>query len=121
MRAGLAELCRIGAKSDIGCYVYLLADACRRTDRSSEGLDVLNELMSAMLPTGERWYEAELHRMRGELVLSCGDRRHGEACFVQALDIARQAECQGVGAARRGLARARSGRRTGSARRPTPF
>ena len=28
--------------------------------------------------------------MKGELVLSCGDRRHGEACFLQALDIARQ-------------------------------
>jgi predicted ATPase len=90
MRAGLTELCGIGAKSDIGCYVNLLADACRRTDRVSEGLDVLNDLMSAMLPTGERWYEAELHRMKGELVLSGGDRRHGEACFLHALAIARQ-------------------------------
>ena len=28
--------------------------------------------------------------MKGELVLSCGDRRQGETCFLQAVDIARQ-------------------------------
>ena len=43
-----------------------------------------------MQPGGERWYEAELHRVRWELVLSSGDRSLGEACFVQALNIARR-------------------------------
>jgi predicted ATPase len=90
MRVGLAELRRIGAMGGMGRYVCLLADACRRTDRASEGVDALDELMSATQPAGERSYEAELHRVNGELALSCGEPSRGESCFRRALDIARQ-------------------------------
>jgi predicted ATPase len=86
----VAELHRIGANGDTGRYVCLLADAYRRTDRVSEGIDALDELMLAKQPAGERSYEAELHRVDGELALSCGDRSRGESRFRRALDIARQ-------------------------------
>jgi predicted ATPase len=44
--------------------------------------------------SGERYYEAELHRMRGELLLARAGRdaralADGERCFEQALDVAR--------------------------------
>src|SRR5262249_40818263 len=47
--------------------------------------------------TGERWYEPELYRLKGELLLqqSAGNQSEAEACFHKALDIARtqQAKC----------------------------
>ena len=48
-----------------------------------------------MHTTGERWWEAELHRLQGELLLhaECGVRNAeltAEECFQQALDIARR-------------------------------
>jgi predicted ATPase len=52
--------------------------------------------------TGECWYEAELHRLRGELLLQqtlkASDRSpllsEAEACFRQALEIARQQQAK---------------------------
>jgi predicted ATPase len=42
--------------------------------------------------TGERFYEAELHRVKGELLLiqTSGDEREAEACFENALQVARE-------------------------------
>jgi predicted ATPase len=42
--------------------------------------------------TEERYYEAELHRLRGELLLmrSDADREGAERCFRKAIDIARR-------------------------------
>ena len=45
--------------------------------------------------TGERYYEAELHRLRGELILESAmpnedsQVMQAEACFQQAVDVAR--------------------------------
>ena len=40
---------------------------------------------------GERWYEAERHRLKGDLllVLSADHQVEAETCFQQALDVAR--------------------------------
>ena len=41
--------------------------------------------------TGERWWEAELHRLKGNLLLvvSSNNYHQAEACFNKAMDIAR--------------------------------
>ena len=41
--------------------------------------------------TGQRWYLAELHRARGEILLKCRPRDPGaaECAFMRATDIAR--------------------------------
>jgi predicted ATPase len=51
--------------------------------------------MAVMDRNGERYYAAELHRLKGELLLrqAVPDELQAETCFVQALDIAR---CQQV-------------------------
>jgi len=48
--------------------------------------------------TGERFWEAELHRLKGELllVLSTDNTTEAEACFHQALDIARRQEAKSL-------------------------
>jgi adenylate cyclase len=51
----------------------------------------LIEALAIAHTTGERWWEPELHRLRGELLLTPSPEKHAEAetCFRQALDVAR--------------------------------
>jgi predicted ATPase len=48
--------------------------------------------------TGERWWEAELHRLKGVLLLALSPADHAEAeiCFHQALDIARRQQAKSL-------------------------
>jgi class 3 adenylate cyclase/predicted ATPase len=47
----------------------LLAEAYGKTGQVEEGLTALAEALVAAEKTGERWYEAELYRLKGELTL----------------------------------------------------
>ncbi len=61
--------------------------------RTKEGLSALTEAMAAVQERGERWWEAEVHRIKGELLLlslSPQIDADAEACFRQALEVARQ-------------------------------
>jgi predicted ATPase len=51
----------------------------------------LHQALTHVQRTGEAYYAAEIHRMRGELLLRSGQRLAGEAqaCFEQALAVAR--------------------------------
>jgi len=55
------------------------------------GLKVLNEALALVDTTGERWYEPELHRLKGALLLqqSSDYQADAESAFHQALDLAR--------------------------------
>ena len=66
--------------------------ALRRGGRAAEALRLLAEALARVEATGERWFEAELHRLRGEALLgaSAADRAEAEACFRKALDVARE-------------------------------
>jgi len=56
------------------------------------GLGVLAEALAAVHTTGERFYEAELYRLQGTLLLtqSAHQTADAEACFQQALAVARR-------------------------------
>jgi len=56
-----------------------------------EGLGILTEEQTRADKTGERAYEAELHRIKGELLLrqAVPDEEQAEACFQKALEVAR--------------------------------
>lgn len=51
----------------------------------------ISEAMAAVKKTKENWYEAEIHRVAGEIALLGGnpDAALAEACFGRALEIAR--------------------------------
>jgi predicted ATPase len=55
-----------------------------------EGLHVLDETLAQIHQTEERYYEAELHRLKGELLLqqSSDNASEAETCFHQAIAIA---------------------------------
>jgi predicted ATPase len=44
--------------------------------------------------TGERWWEAEMHRVEGLLQLALADEERAETCFRQAMDVARHQEAK---------------------------
>ena len=49
---------------------YVLAEAYGKARKAGEGLTVLAEALAAVDKTGERWYEPELYRLKGELLLT---------------------------------------------------
>jgi predicted ATPase len=55
------------------------------------GLAVLADALTLVETSGERWYEAELHRLKGVLLLQQNSDHQAEAerCFHHALTIAR--------------------------------
>jgi predicted ATPase len=79
------------------CLV-LLAEACAKGGQAEEGLSALAEALAAVHKTGERFYEAELYRLQGELLLtrSTCQTAEAEACFHQALDITRRQQAKSL-------------------------
>jgi predicted ATPase len=68
----------------------LLAEACRQAGQPEAGLQVLAEALTLVAETEERWWEAELHRLKGALLLQLPvpDVPQAESCFQQALTVA---------------------------------
>ena len=56
-----------------------------------EGLELVNELLRLSQRDEVHWWEAELHRVKGELLLvgKPDDPSSAEVCFKQAIEIAR--------------------------------
>jgi DNA-binding SARP family transcriptional activator/predicted ATPase/class 3 adenylate cyclase len=93
MRQGLAtwQATRIGIYQSY--YLALLAKACERVGRVKEGLRLLTEALTIVDEIGERTFDAELYRLKGELLLkrneSDKDIHDAETCFQRAIEIAR--------------------------------
>jgi len=59
---------------------------------------VLTEALTLADTTGERWYEPELYRLKGELLLQQSPDHHveAEACFHQAINVARSQQAKSL-------------------------
>ena len=86
---GLAILQATGTEAYQTFCLAFLADAYRKADKVEEGLKVLSDALALVEKSDERFFEAELHRLRGELLLM-QDEAQAEAYFRQAIDIARR-------------------------------
>jgi predicted ATPase len=77
-------------------WLALLAEAYAAGDDHAGGLHGLAEALALIEKTGERWYEAEIYHLKGELLLLCSQEHQGEAaaCFEQALIIARRQQAK---------------------------
>jgi class 3 adenylate cyclase/predicted ATPase len=98
MRQGLATLQTTGGEVRRPLFLALLAEACGAIGQIEEGLHVLAEALAAVEHTGGRFYEAELHRLQGELLRARAAEPDPEAetCFQQALDVARRQEAKSL-------------------------
>ena len=78
-------------------FLALLAEAYRTTGELEEGLAVLAEALTLVDTTGERWYEAEIYRLKGELLLqqNSDNQAEAESCFAQAITIAQNQQARG--------------------------
>ena len=79
-------------------YLAMLALALNKGGLPEEGIEVLQDAADLVETTGERYYEAEIYRLKGELLLSASPRAfiEAEACYQQALDVARQQEAKSL-------------------------
>lgn len=68
----------------------LLATAFGRSSSADEGLAVIDETLRWYQHDDVHWWDAELYRVRGELLLASGESGGAEDCFRQAIDTARQ-------------------------------
>ena len=96
MRQGLAAWRATGAQVLRPYGLALLAEASAQVGQIEKGLTLLAEAMTVANDTGERRWDAELHRLKGELLLAHTRESdlEAESCFGQALDIARRQEAK---------------------------
>ena len=73
-----------------------LAAACASTGQIDAGLTVLGEALADASRRDERWYEAEVHRLRGSLLEKHDPPREAEAeqAFLRAIEVARAQEAR---------------------------
>lgn len=79
-------------------FLALLAEAHTTLGEPEAGLKVLTEALTRINTTGERWYEAELYRLKGELLLqqNADNQADAESDFHHALDIARNQQAKSL-------------------------
>ena len=98
MRQGLTADLATGAQVMQPYYLGLLAEAYGEGGHSEEGLPLLAEALAVMDTTELRYYGAELYRLKGALLLRqvVPDASQAEACFHQALDVARAQQARSL-------------------------
>jgi predicted ATPase len=114
IRQGLIAYQATGAELWLPYFLALLAEAYEKVGQTEEGLNALAEALAVMDKTGERQYEAELYRLKGELALQkfqvSGSKFQGtdprslipdpqseaEACFLKAIEIAQRQQAKSL-------------------------
>jgi predicted ATPase len=87
-----------GGVSVLSTYLGGLAEGYGGSGQAQEGLSLLAEALAHVGTTGERYWEAELHRLRGALLLQQAmlDAHHAESCFQHALAVARDQQAKSL-------------------------
>jgi predicted ATPase len=77
-------------------FLTLLAEAHGTIGELETGLTVLTEALTVVDKTGARFYEPELYRLKGELLLqqASANQAEAETCFHHALEIARNQQAK---------------------------
>jgi predicted ATPase len=101
MRDGLAAHRATGSEMSRSSFLAMLADAHGQAGQAEEGLATVAEALVFVEQTEERFYEAEIFRLKGALTLqsqAAGRKakveKETEACFQKALDIARHQQAK---------------------------
>jgi predicted ATPase len=100
LRQGLAAWLATGSQTYRTYHLALLAETLGQEGETEEGLGVLAEAQALAERTGERFHEAELHRLRGEFLLRReaveGAGREAEDGFQRALAVARRQQAKSL-------------------------
>lgn len=106
-RQDLAVPQQFGAMLGRSCALSVQAQACLQIGHVEEGLGAIAEALAYIERTEERWYEAEVWRVKGELTLEQENQKakiknfqpptsnpQAEACFLTAIEIARRQQAK---------------------------
>jgi len=98
----LAELRLMGSEISRAHFLALLAESLQKEGRTQEAFSCIHEALEASDQSNERYYEPELHRLKGELLLAQldsngaagiptdnGNVTEAHQCFDRAIQIAR--------------------------------
>jgi tetratricopeptide (TPR) repeat protein len=91
IRDEIAERARTPLRLYRALHGAILVEACAALGRMDDAMSALDETLP-FAETEEHFYEAELHRLRGELLLrrTVADHENAERCIHIAIDIARR-------------------------------
>jgi predicted ATPase/class 3 adenylate cyclase len=95
MQQGLTDWRTTGAEILRPYFLALLAESYVKVEKLDEGLCVLTDALEAVEKRGDRFFEAELYRIKGELLLLRSEAEAKvdvEVCFRRAIEIA-QRQC----------------------------
>ena len=104
IRQGVAAHRDTGVKLARPYFLAVLAEAYRKVGQGEEASAVLTEALAMVKHKGERMWEAELDRLKGELMLTQSSvqrresrvQKEAEECFQQAIEIARQQQAKSL-------------------------
>jgi predicted ATPase len=98
IQQGMGAVPSVGPKLYRPYFLALLAEAYGQAEQPEAGLPVLDEALTLVQATEGRWWEAELHRLKGEwlLRLPLPDIPHAIACLHQALDVAHRQQARAL-------------------------
>jgi predicted ATPase len=94
LRSGSTAYRNGGAELLVPHYIALLAAAYEITGQAEEGLALLDDALRIVERTEERWFAAELNRLKGQLMLRQGQSEAAEEFYCKALNIAQEQEAK---------------------------
>jgi predicted ATPase len=88
----LAAAQAMGAGIGRPYFISMLAEAKGMAGQMEDALTLIAEALETLEESGERWVEAEIFRVKGDLLLaqSVANQAEAAACYRQALDVARR-------------------------------
>ncbi len=97
LRGSIVAFKASNARLRLPYYLSLLAHICGKAGRTEEGLACIDEALAEARTHNERWWDAELHRLRGELLLMHGaEASDVEAALLRAISIARSQQARSL-------------------------
>ena len=97
LRDTIAEFTASSARLRLPYYLWLLALVYQKAGRIEEGLAAIGEALMEARTQNERWWDTELHRLRGEFLFMHGaDASEVEAAFLRAIAIAQSQQARSL-------------------------
>ncbi|MBM4466215.1 MAG: tetratricopeptide repeat protein [Chloroflexi bacterium] len=90
IRQSVAGLRAMGSEFHHPHFLSWLAEGHAKAGQVEEGIARLAEALELVERTGERYYEAEIHRLKGDLLWMQGNGPEAEAEYDKAIQVARQ-------------------------------
>ena len=94
LEVGIERAKAAGAQYIVPFDGAMLATAYQRTGRVEDGLTLIGTLLEMVERTGVRYMEAELYRVRAELLVSSSNFHKAEEALQQGLTVAREQQAR---------------------------